>query len=368
LREGRTLLALSALAAGLFALARTPNVNEAPAKAASRYVLPPVASTPRLPTPSPSTRPASASAACGNGRAMTIHFYDVGPGLSALVDLPDGRRVLVDTGDSPRRSGCGDACAAAHRHLLDALRADLGSVPISLLWITHQHSDHIGGAPEIMQTFAIERYVDNGRDARKPEVERAHRAAEADRANIHVVAPAHTSFPIPDGPGIELGAVVPPAWPTSCGHDPNECSIGLRIDFCGSSVLFTGDAEHDEEAAFDLRGPVTLLQVAHHGSETSTRPDFLLKARPKYAVISAGKRDEGINRDYCHPRALVVRRLSQVLGGPSSQSLNVFDGERCDRATDADWTMIPTSDRLWATERDGDVVLTTTGDGVFTRK
>jgi hypothetical protein len=28
---------------------------------------------------------------------------------------------------------------------------------------------------------------------------------------------------------------------------------------------------------------------------------------------------------------------------------------------------VPASERLWATERDGDVVLTTTGDGVFAR-
>jgi hypothetical protein len=32
------------------------------------------------------------------------------------------------------------------------------------------------------------------------------------------------------------------------------------------------------------------------------------------------------------------------------------------------WVDTPTSDRLWATERDGDVVLTTTGDGSFTRR
>ncbi|MDP9037233.1 MAG: hypothetical protein M3O50_20740, partial [Myxococcota bacterium] len=38
---------------------------------------------------------------CADGRTMTIHFYDVGQALAALVDLPDGRHVLVDTADSP---------------------------------------------------------------------------------------------------------------------------------------------------------------------------------------------------------------------------------------------------------------------------
>jgi hypothetical protein len=53
---------------------------------------------------------------------------------------------------------------------------------------------------------------------------------------------------------------------------------------------------------------------------------------------------------------------SRVLGGRPSSALEAFDGERCDRAMPSDWVSVPTSDRLWATERDGDVVLVTAGD------
>jgi hypothetical protein len=113
---------------------------------------------------------------------------------------------------------------------------------------------------------------------------------------------------------------------------------------------------------------VTVLQVAHHGSETSSRATFLAKLAPKYAVISAGKPDEGLNRDYCHPRAAIVERLTRSLGGVPSRSLVAFSGGRCDRAQPSDWVAVPASDRLWATERDGDVVLATTGDGTFTRE
>jgi hypothetical protein len=74
-----------------------------------------------------------------------------------------------------------------------------------------------------------------------------------------------------------------------------------------------------------------------------------------------------MNRDYCHPRAIVVKRLSRVLGGAPGRALESFDGDRCDRATPADWAPVPASERLWATERDGDVVLVTRGDGVFER-
>ncbi|MDP9000371.1 MAG: MBL fold metallo-hydrolase, partial [Myxococcota bacterium] len=276
---------------------------------------------------------ADSTATCGGGRRMTVHFYDVGQALAALVALPDGRHVLVDTGDSPRRPGCGTACATADRHLLAQLRTDLHGAPLDLLWITHQHSDHIGGAPEVLETFKVDVYVDNGRDERKSEVRRAHQAAEQRSTAVRVVDPEHPDAAFASAGDVKLTPILPPAWPSSCSHDANECSIALRIDFCSSSLLFTGDAEHDEEAQFDPRGPVTLLQVAHHGSETSTTPGLLVKTKPKYAVISAGKPGEGMNREYCHPRALIVQRLSRVLGGPNSKTLEGFDGERCDRAT-----------------------------------
>jgi len=296
---------------------------------------------------------------------MTLHFYDVGQGLAALVELPDGRHVLVDTGDSARRSGCGESCAGAERHVLERLRADLHGAPIDVLWITHPHSDHIGAAADVIDAFPVGLYVDNGRDVRKGEVARARRAAEAHGVPVRVVDPASPAWPAPPSPGFTMTPIVPSAWSPACAHDANECSIALRIDFCASSVLLMGDAEHAEEAALDTRGPAVLLQVAHHGSDTSTTPGFLARARPRYAVISAGKPDVGLNREYCHPRALIVQRLTRLLGGPGAKTLLAFDGDRCEASHAADWLPVPSSDRLWATERDGDVVLTTSGDGTF---
>jgi len=298
---------------------------------------------------------------------MTLHFYDVGQGLAVLVELPDGRHVLVDTGDDPRRSGCGERCAASSTHLLSSLRTDLLGAPIDLLWLTHPHSDHIGGVPLVLDAFPVRAYVDDGQGAGRADVRRARRAAEEHGVAAHVVEPGDARVPLASSPDLRFRAIVPTAWPQACTHDPNECSIGLRIDDCASSVLFLGDAEHEEEAMLDPGGPVTLLQVPHHGSETSTSPALLARARPRYAVISAGRPGEGMNREYCHPRAIVVRRLSRVLGGETTRALDSFDGDRCDRATPADWVSVPASERLWATERDGDVVLTTRGDGVFRR-
>ena len=221
--------------------------------------------------------PASEPGKCGASGSMTVHFYDVGQALAALVDLPDGRHVLVDTGDNPHRSECDD-CVANHAHLMEKLRADLAKASIDLLWITHQHSDHIGGASDVLETFHVWRLRRQRARCRQGGGSPSARGSEQDGhspSNRRPRAPraAHGTTETSS-----LRPIVPPAWPASCAHDENECSIGLRIDFCSSSVLFTGDAEHEEEARLDPHGEAMLLQVGHHGSETSTSPRFLGRA------------------------------------------------------------------------------------------
>jgi competence protein ComEC len=165
---------------------------------------------------------------------------------------------------------------------------------------------------------------------------------------------------------VNFTAIVPAGWPSTCPGDPNACSIGLRVDYCKSSILFSGDATIAEEGVWDLQGDVTLLQVAHHGSDTSTGSDFLQRAQPKYAVISAGKPGEGTNATYCHPSAGVVTNLTTALGGAGSRTMRAFDStQTCTTSTTTNWLDVPASDRLWLTARDGDVVLKTIGDGTF---
>jgi competence protein ComEC len=322
--------------------------------------------TPATRSVEPSSVPPPATLGCHEGKALTVHFYDVGQALAALVDLPDGRHLLVDAGE-------------AHGHLASDLRRDLAGAPIDLAWTTHPHSDHVGGMAEILRELPVLAYVDNGRGSDKAEVRAAREAAARRHVPYAVIDPEHASLanlPVASSPTLTVRPIVPPAWPASCAHDENECSIGLRVDFCGSSVLFTGDAEREEEGELDPLGPATLLQVGHHGSDTSTSARFLARVQPRYAVVSAGHPDDERNREYCHPRALAMRRLSHALtangtgGGGEHAHLEAYEGsctpERSKRASG--WVDVPVSGRLFATERDGDVVLTTTGEGRFSRR
>jgi competence protein ComEC len=305
---------------------------------------------------------------------MKVHFYDAGQGLSALVMLPDGRHVLVDAGESPVRKGCGDACDAWHKHVMEAIGADLdraGKTRLDLVWITHPHSDHLGGVPDVLAKFGARMYVDNGRDLEKPTVKSARMAAASASSIVRVIDPEHAQLPLEGTGTVKLTPIVPKHWPSSCATDANACSIGLRVDYCRSSVLFTGDAPAAEEDELDTLGEVTLLQVGHHGSTTSTGDAFIARIKPRYAVISAAKPEEGTNDGYCHPRSRVVTALTKATGGPGSKTLKAFDGEvHCEQGVPkkAHWVDVPASDHLWATERDGDVLLSTTGDGLFVRE
>src|SRR5262249_1768065 len=146
---------------------------------------------------------------CSSSAPLRVRFYDVGQGLAALVALPDGRRVLVDTGESPTRSGCGRACASWHEPLMSALERDLGGGRLDLICIADQHSDHIGGATRVLDRFQVAAYVDNGRDADRPLVARVHEAASARGTAIAVVDPEHPRVPLADADDVRFSALLP---------------------------------------------------------------------------------------------------------------------------------------------------------------
>src|SRR5262249_33549697 len=58
-------------------------------------------------------------------------------------------------------------------------------------------------------------------------------------------------------------------------------------------------------AAQDIRAD--LLKVAHHGSASSTTPEFLEKVHPRYGVISVGRYNP-----FGHPRNEVLQRLGDA--------------------------------------------------------
>ena len=86
------------------------------------------------------------------------------------------------------------------------------------------------------------------------------------------------------------------------------------MQFGQASALLEGDAEAPSEHQMVTAalanpaaalGPDTLLKVGHHGSRTSTTPEFLALTAPQDAVISVGAQNT-----FGHPRPEIIARLA----------------------------------------------------------
>src|SRR5262249_6276077 len=91
----------------------------------------------------PPAEPMAGSQGIIRNQENRAHFV-LGSAFSLERDLAAYDDILVDTGESATRAGCGAPCKAASQHLVEQLTADLGGAQLAMVWITHQHSDHLG--------------------------------------------------------------------------------------------------------------------------------------------------------------------------------------------------------------------------------
>ena len=90
----------------------------------------------------------------------------------------------------------------------------------------------------------------------------------------------------------------------------NNYSLVCMFEAGDTRVLMTGDAETDIEETLLASGAdldCDILKVGHHGSNTSSSPDFLAAASPETAVISCAKEN-----DYGHPHREPLEALADL--------------------------------------------------------
>ena len=106
------------------------------------------------------------------------------------------------------------------------------------------------------------------------------------------------------------GEVLWPADLSPVNEASNDDSLVLRLNDGGVRLLLPGDiqkeveqqlvAEHSELAA-------DFLKLPHHGSKTSSTPDFVAAVAPKVAVVSAGEANP-----FGHPAVSTVERYAHA--------------------------------------------------------
>ncbi|MEW6524704.1 MAG: DNA internalization-related competence protein ComEC/Rec2 [Bacillota bacterium] len=223
-----------------------------------------------------------------------VVVFDIGHGDAILLRAAQGPVVLVDAG--PPGSGSSPAAFTIVPYLRHA-----GVRAIDVLLLTHAHDDHYGGAMDVLKAFPCRLLMV---------------AAEGDgwpppQLVDLVLKQGGKVWEAAAGQRLDLGAirleVLHP--PTGFAGGPNESSLVIRASYGRWSMLLTGDipaaVERQLLQDYPWQLAADVLKVAHHGSLTSSLPEFLEATGARHAVLSSGGR-------FGHPSPVVLARLAQA--------------------------------------------------------
>lgn len=236
---------------------------------------------------------------------LRVTAVDVGQGDSLLIDLPDGALMLVDGGGF-----VGTGFNPGERVLEPLLRARRrGRIDVAVL--SHPHPDHYLGLAAVLRAVEVGELWDSGQGEDEGAGPEYHAMlADLRRRGVPIRRPADLCGP-PRPFGAAAVDVLGPCPEYEPHINPNDNSLVLRIRHGRRAVLLTGDAEAEQEARLlaTRRAELAadLLKVGHHGSRTSTAPDFLEAVAPALAVMSCGVRNR-----FGHPHPNTLDTLARA--------------------------------------------------------
>ncbi len=251
---------------------------------------------------------------------ISVHVIDVGQGDAILIMTESGN-MLIDSGDLGNEP----------RNKLSSYLSAQGITSFEYVVFTHPDADHIGSGDYIIENYEVGTVI-------MPDFEKTtavyNRLIDAiDEKDVALILIGEDKEICEQaGYSFVLGPITNTVMgPTEDFKDANEMSVVIKSVYGETSMLFSGDAEKESEAAMlemYTKGELDcdILKVGHHGSRTSSTEDFLSEVTPRDVIISCGEGNK-----YGHPHK-----------------------ETIDKFTEAKYT-------IYRTDTDGSVVITTDG-------
>lgn len=262
-------------------------------------------------------------------RDLKVYFIDIGQGDCIFIELPDGKNMLIDTGEKRN---------AGKAKIDKYLRDEKGNkVTIDYCVATHPDSDHIGLMPYVYEQYDVLKsyrpyvYSENKSASALPyELNKGIKIKNSSNIYYDYITNVNAEqtyweffkddsdfsngFTGKDGEIYEytVNFVMPYADNLNDYQyftTPNDFSAVIMLEYADRKILFTGDIEYETgkkgaEQSFIREFSTSnsamvdcdVLKVAHHGSGSSTSPEFLSLVKPEYSVISCG-----LSNTYHHP-------------------------------------------------------------------
>ena len=205
-------------------------------------------------------------------------MIDVGQGDSILAKNYYGENILFDVGSKENTA----------KNIIIPYLKSIGVTKLDKLIVSHGDYDHIAGAMDIINNIDVKEvylnsYKNNSYEEEIIENFDVNIINQSVYLNDHIFI---YNFPSSD--------------------ENDDSLITYLID---AKVLLMGDASSRDEAFIDV-SDINILKVGHHGSKTSSSPDFIDRIKPKISLISVALKNK-----YNHPAKEVLDNLknSKVL-------------------------------------------------------
>jgi competence protein ComEC len=248
--------------------------------------------------------------------ALHVTALDVGQGMAVVVQT-SSHTLLYDTGPA-----FGAQADSGNRVIVPFLRA-AGITRLEVVIVSHDHADHSGGAASVLQAVPVDWLLTALPDL-DPLLLQANDAVrcfagqrwEWDGVRFEILHPSLQNY---DDAALRI-------------HDRN---CVLMVYAPGARLLLPGDIEVRSEmslaAAHGNALNADVLLAPHHGSKSSSTPEFLEAVKPRLVVFPVGYRNR-----FGHPHRGVMQRYEAL------------------------------DSRIYRTDRDGAVTLTISPQGAMT--